>query len=128
MLETDGVTYIAEYDGKELTLTPTQSSQQSGNITVTEENFQDVINAAKTSLGNSLDVYLSTADLLEKTNYAEFIEQLRTDDYIEEELQELSDEATSEQKEILNKLLEFKKALDNQEGTNECPLSIKIIF
>lgn len=128
MLETDGVTYIAEYDGKELTLTPTQSSQKSGNITVTEEDFQDVINTAKTSLGESLDIYISIADLLGKTNYAEFVEQLRTDDYIEEELQELLDEATPEQKEILNKLLEFKRQLNNQEGTNECPLSIKIIF
>ena len=128
MLETDGVTYIAEYDGKELTLTPTQSSQKSGNITVTEEDFQDVINTVKTSLGESLDIYISITDLLGKTNYAEFVEQLRTDDYIEEELQELLDEATPEQKEILNKLLEFKRQLDNQEGTNECPLSIKIIF
>ena len=128
MLETDGVTYIAEYDGKELTLTPTQSSQKSGNITVTEEDFQDVINTAKTSLGESIDIYISIADLLEKTNYAEFVEQLRTDDYIEDELQELLDEATPEQKEILDKLLEFKRQLDNQEGTNECPLSIKIIF
>lgn len=128
ILETDGVTYIAEYDGKELTLTPTQSSKQSGSNTITEENFQDIIKDAKTSLENSLDVYFSTADLLEKTNYAEFVEQLRTDEYIKEELVELLDEATSEQEEILNKLLEFKKALDNQKETNECPLSIKIIF
>lgn len=128
MLETDGVSYIAEYDGKELTLTPTQSSQKSGNIEITEENFQDIIETAKASLGDSLGVYFSTADLLGKTNYTEFVEQLKTDEYIEEELQELSDEATSEQKEILNKLLEFKKALDSQEETNECPLSIKIIF
>ena len=128
MLETDGASYIAEYNGKELILTPTQSSQKSGNIAITEENFQDIIEAAKTSLGDSLDVYFSTADLLGKTNYTEFVEQLKTDEYIEEELQELSDEATSEQKEILNKLLEFKKALDSQEETNECPLSIKIIF
>lgn len=128
MLETDGASYIAEYNGKELILTPTQSSQKSGNIAITEENFQDIIESAKTSLGDSLDVYFSTADLLGKTNYTEFVEQLKTDEYIEEELQELSDEATSEQKEILNKLLEFKEALDNQEETNECPLSIKIIF
>lgn len=128
MLETEGVTYIAEYDGKELTLTPTQNSQKSGSNTITEENFQGIIEDANTSLGNSLDVYLSTADLLRKTNYAEFVEQLRTDDYIEDELQELLDEATPEQKEILDKLLEFKRQLDNQEGTNECPLSIKIIF
>lgn len=128
MLETDGASYIAEYNGKELILTPTQSSQKSGNIAITEENFQDIIEAAKTSLGDSLDVYFSTADLLGKTNYTEFVEQLKTDEYIEEELQELLDEATSEQKEILNKLLEFKEALDNQEETNECPLSIKIIF
>ena len=128
MLETNGVSYIAEYDGKELILTPTQSSQKSGNIAITEENFQDTINDAQTSLGDSLDIYASTADLLGKTNYTDFVEQLKTDEYIEEELQELSDEATSEQKEILNKLLEFKKALDSQEETNECPLSIKIIF
>lgn len=128
MLETDGDSYIAEYDGKELTLTPTQSSQKSGNIEITEENFQDIIETTKASLGDSLGVYFSTADLLGKTNYTEFVEQLKTDEYIEEELQELSDEATSEQKEILNKLLEFKKALDSQEETNECPLSIKIIF
>ena len=128
MLETDGASYIAEYNGKELILTPTQSSQKSGNIAITEENFQDIIEAAKTSLGDSLDVYFSTADLLGKTNYTEFVEQLKTDEYIEEELQELLDEATSEQKEILNKLLEFKRSLDNQEGINKCPLSIKIIF
>ena len=128
MLETDGVTYIAEYDGKELILTPPQEVKQPGSITITEENFQDIIKDAKTSLENYLDVYLPTADLLEKTNYGEFVEQLRTDEYIKEELEELLDEATSEQKEILNKLLEFKKALDNQEETNECPLSIKIIF
>ncbi len=128
ILETNGVSYIAEYDGKELILTPTQSSQKSGNVVITEENFQDTIETAKTSLGDSLDVYFSTADLLGKTDYAEFVEQLKTDEYIEEELQELSDEATPEQKEILNKLLEFKKALDSQEETNECPLSIKIIF
>ena len=128
MLETDGVTYIAEYDGKELILTPPQEVKQPGSITITEENFQDIIKDAKTSLENYLDVYLPTADLLEKTNYAEFVEQLRTDEYIKEELEELLDEATLEQKEILNKLLEFKKALDNQEETNECPLSIKIIF
>ena len=128
MLETEGVTYIAEYDGKELTLTPTQNSQKSGSNTITEENFQGIIEDANTSLGNSLDVYFSTADLLRKTNYAEFVEQLRTDDYIEDELQELLEEATPEQKEILDKLLEFKRQLDNQEGTNECPLSIKIIF
>ena len=130
MLETDGVTYVAEYDGKELTLTPTQKSQQSGNIAITEENFQNTIESAKESLGDSLDVYFSTADLLGKTDYAEFVEQLKTDEYIEEELQELLDESESkpEQKEILNKLLEFKKALDSQEESNECPLSIKIIF
>lgn len=128
MLETEGVTYIAEYDGKELTLTPTQNSQKSGSNTITEENFQGIIEDANTSLGNSLDVYFSTADLLRKTNYAEFVEQLRTDDYIEDELQELLYEATPEQKEIIDKLLEFKRQLDSQEGTNECPLSIKIIF
>lgn len=128
MLETDGITYIAEYDGKELTLTPTQKSQQSGNIAITEENFQSTMEFAKKSLEDSLDVYFSTADLLGKTNYTEFVDQLRTDEYIEEELQELLDESTPEQKEILNKLLEFKKALNSQEETNECPLSIKIIF
>lgn len=128
MLETDGTTYIAEYDGKELTLTPTQKSQQSGNIAITEENFQSTMEFAKKSLEDSLDVYFSTAELLGKTNYTEFVDQLRTDEYIEEELQELLDESTPEQKEILNKLLEFKKALNSQEEINECPLSIKIIF
>lgn len=128
MLETEGVTYIAEYNGKELTLTPTQNSQKSGSNTITEGNFQGIIEDAKASLEDSLDVYFSTADLLRKTNYAEFVEQLKTDDYIEDELQELLDGATPEQKEIIDKLLEFKRQLDNQEGTNECPLSIKIIF
>ena len=128
ILETGGINYVAEYNGKELILTPPQGSQKSGDVSITEENFQNTIKVVKDSLGDSLDVYLSITDLLGKTNYAEFKEYLKTDEYIEGELQDLSKEATSEQKEILNKLLEFKKALDSQEETNECPLSIKIIF
>jgi hypothetical protein len=41
---------------------------------------------AKESLEGSLDVYFSTADLLGKTNYTEFVDQLKVDEYIEEEL------------------------------------------
>lgn len=127
-LETEGSTYITEYNGKELILTPTQQEQKTGTITITKENFQDVINSAKELLNDSLDVYFSTSDLLSKTDYNEFIEYLKSDDYIEEELQELSDDADPEKKEIIDKLLEFKKALDSQEENNECPLSIKILF
>lgn len=135
-IESNGVNYYAEYDGKELKLVPKEEQLQgSGNIEITQDNFQNITSSLSNSLSNFVknfsNTYFSTLDLLNISDYSELVQYLKDDYAIEDELKELIEYEGMPQEQIddLTKLLEFEKALNSQEeNTVKCPLNINIIF
>ena len=125
----DGVTYKAEYKNGQITMFSTEENPVSGDLTITENNFSDFMDKAKQFLIDRLNLnqlYVGIHQLLGSENYDNFIANLN--ELEETELSRLIGRITSEQDtdQILDQLIQSKRALEESEQDNHCPLNISI--
>lgn len=132
--------YNATYDSKNDTLIITPEVEiKDSNITlsVTPENITDYLNEGREILESIFDFDPTLSDAFQKTTYEEFIQALNDLEYIGDmridDLQSLLEDATPEQKQIINDLIELERSHDpdkqdvNDEG-QVCPPNFKILF
>lgn len=132
--------YNATYDSKNDTLiiTPEVETKDSNiTLSVTPENITDYLNEGREVLESIFDFDPTLSDAFQKTTYEEFIQALNDLEYIGDmridDLQSLLEDATPEQKQIINDLIELERSHDpdkqdvNDEG-QVCPPNFKILF
>ena len=132
--------YNATYDSKNDTLiiTPEVETKDSNiTLSVTPENITDYLNEGREILESIFDFDPTLSDAFQKTTYEEFIQALNDLEYIGDmridDLQSLLEDATPEQKQIINDLIELERSHDpdkqdvNDEG-QVCPPNFKILF
>lgn len=132
--------YNATYDSKNDTLiiTPEVETKNSNiTLSVTPENVTDYLNEGREVLESIFDFDPTLSDAFQKTTYEEFIQALNDLEYIGDmridDLQSLLEDATPEQKQIINDLIELERSHDpdkqdvNDEG-QVCPPNFKILF
>ena len=132
--------YNAIYDSKNDTLiiTPEVETKDSNiTLSVTPENITDYLNEGREILESIFDFDPTLSDTFQKTTYEEFVQALNDLEYIGDErindLQGLLEDATPEQKQIINDLIELERSHDpdkqnvNDEG-QVCPPNFKILF
>lgn len=132
--------YNATYDSKNDTLiiTPEVETKNSNiTLSVTPENVTDYLNEGREILESIFDFDPTLSDAFQKTTYEEFIQVLNDLEYIGDmridDLQSLLEDATPEQKQIINDLIELERSHDpdkqdvNDEG-QVCPPNFKILF
>ena len=132
--------YNAIYDSKNDTLiiTPEVETKDSNiTLSVTPENITDYLNEGREILESIFDFDPTLSDAFQKTTYEEFIQALNDLEYIGDmridDLQSLLEDATPEQKQIINDLIELERSHDpdkqdvNDEG-QVCPPNFKILF
>lgn len=132
--------YNATYDSKNDTLiiTPEVETKNSNiTLSVTPENVTDYLNEGREILESIFDFDPTLSDAFQKTTYEEFIQALNDLEYIGDmridDLQSLLEDATPEQKQIINDLIELERSHDpdkqdvNDEG-QVCPPNFKILF
>lgn len=132
--------YNATYDSKNDTLiiTPEVKTKDSNiTLSVTPENITDYLNEGREVLESIFDFDPTLSDAFQKTTYEEFIQALNDLEYIGDmridDLQSLLEDATPEQKQIINDLIELERSHDpdkqdvNDEG-QVCPPNFKILF
>ena len=132
--------YNATYDSKNDTLiiTPEVETKDSNiTLSVTPENITDYLNEGREILESIFDFDPTLSDVFQKTTYEEFIQALNDLEYIGDmridDLQSLLEDATPEQKQIINDLIELERSHDpdkqdvNDEG-QVCPPNFKILF
>lgn len=132
--------YNAIYDSKNDTLiiTPEVETKDSNIIlSVTPENITDYLNEGREILESIFDFDPTLSDAFQKTTYEEFVQALNDLEYIGdmriEDLQNLLEDATTEQKQIINDLIELERSHDpNKQDVNDegqvCPPNFKILF
>lgn len=132
--------YNATYDSKNdaLIITPEVKTKDSNiTLSVTPENITDYLNEGREILESIFDFDPTLSDAFQKTTYEEFIQALNDLEYIGDmridDLQSLLEDATPEQKQIINDLIELERSHDpdkqdvNDEG-QVCPPNFKILF
>ena len=132
--------YNATYDSKNDTLiiTPEVETKYSNiTLSVTPDNITDYLNDGREILESIFDFDPTLSDAFQKTTYGEFVQALNDLEYIGDErindLQSLLEDATPEQKQIINDLIELERSHDpdkqdvNDEG-QVCPPNFKILF
>lgn len=132
--------YNAIYDSKNDTLiiTPEVETKDSNiTLSVTPENITDYLNEGREILESIFDFDPTLSDAFQKTTYEEFVQALNDLEYIGnmriDDLQGLLEDATPEQKQIINDLIELERSHDpdkqdvNDEG-QVCPPNFKILF
>ena len=132
--------YNATYDSKNDTLiiTPEVETKNSNvTLSITPENVTNYLNEGREILESIFDFDPTLSDAFQKTTYEEFIQALNDLEYIGDmridDLQSLLEDATPEQKQIINDLIELERSHDpdkqdvNDEG-QVCPPNFKILF
>lgn len=129
--------YDAEYNSKDDTLiiTPRIEKTENTNIvlSVNQDNFDNYINDGREILESIFDFDPTLSDAFQKSTFEEFIQALNDLEYIGEmridDLNSLLENATPEQKQIINELIELEKSHNPDKQDNQvCPPSFKILF
>ena len=132
--------YNATYDSKNDTLiiTPEVEAKDSNiTLSVTPENITDYLNEGREILESIFDFDPTLSDVFQKTTYEEFVQALNDLEYIGDmridDLQSLLEDATPEQKQIINDLIELERSHDpDKQDVNDedqiCPPNFKILF
>ena len=132
--------YNATYNSKNDTLiiTPEVETKNSNiTLSVTPKNINNYLNEGREILESIFDFDPTLSDAFQKTTYDEFIQALNDLEYVGDmridDLQSLLEDATLEQKQIINDLIELERSHDpDKQDVNDesqvCPPNFKILF